>query len=805
MKRRVRVLVAGWMLILAPASGHVRALGQQPPGGPAAHSGSEPRALLNRYCITCHNQKTRTAGLALDTMDVSRVGEHAEVWERVVRKLRGGLMPPAGRPRPEPDTYGGFINWLEAELDGAAALHPNPGRKETLHRLNRVEYRNAIRDLLALDVDETLLLPADDASYGFDNIAGILKIDQSRMERYLAAATKISRAALGGPSAAPSSETFVLPAELPQYDHIDGLPFGTRGGTLIQYNFPQDGDYVINVELLCATEPGTKCDAAGGFNEPHQLEISVDDERVGLFTLEARPMQSGYKPEWDDLLKVRVPVRAGPRRVAVTFLKTLPSIEYVRPGLRVRFQKPFRYYADVQRIYEPFIDRVTITGPYDPRGSGDTPSRRRVLVCRPASAADEASCAKLILSKLARHAFRRPVNDVDLERLLVFYRDGRRAGFEAGIETALRRLLVSPEFLFRIERDPPSIAPNTSYRVSDLELASRLSFFLWSSIPDDELLDAADHGLLQDPAALERQARRMIADPRSRALVDNFISQWLQLRNVDAARPSAWLIPDFDEGLRHDLRRETELFCESIIREDRSAVDLLRADFTFVNERLARHYGIPYVKGSRFRRVTIDDNNRRGLLGQGSILTVTSRPNRTSPVLRGRWILENILGTPPPSPPANVPAFAEKEDGSKARVLSMRDRMSSHRTNAVCASCHSVIDPLGFALENFDAVGRWRDVDEAFSRIDVSGALPDGSKVDGPAALRQALLNRPERFVMTMTEKLLTYAIGRGVEYYDMPALRKIVREARADDYRFSSLVLGIVNSRPFQMRSTGS
>ena len=813
--RPLIIIVTGWMTIVAITSSQLQAIAPSlPVSGTsrpqqrrnASATVSPQRALLDQYCVTCHNQRAKIAGLSLDTMDVSRVAEGAEVWEKVVRKLRGGLMPPAGRPRPDQRAYDEFTMWLEAELARAVTVNPNPGRKDTFHRLNRAEYRNAIRDLLAVDVDVNSLIPADDASYGFDNIAGVLKIDQSRMERYLSAAIKISRAAVGSPPPAPSVETFALSPELPQYDHVDGLPFGTRGGILIHHNFPLDAEYVIKAELRCAVEADLRCDAAGGFVEPHELEITVDDERVGLFTLEARPMRPGYREEWDELLKVRLPVKAGPRDIGVTFLKTVPSIEYVRPGLRARFQKPVRYRADTQRVWEPFIDKVTITGPFSASGPGDTPSRRRIFVCYPATPGEEASCAKTILSTFARRAYRRPVSDSDLPRLLEFYNEGRtKAGFDAGIEMALRALLVSPRFLFRVESDPANITPNTVYPLGDIELASRLSFFLWSSIPDDELLDVASRGTLKDPAVLEQQVRRMLADARSTSLVSNFVGQWLQLRNVEAARPSPPLIPDFDEDLRQSLRLETELFVESVLREDRSTLELLTANYTFLNERLALHYGVPNVNGSHFRRVTLPGESRRGLLGHGSILTVTSRPNRTSPVLRGKWMLENLLGTPPPPAPANVPPLAEKEEGSQGKVLSVRERMAEHRSNPVCATCHTMIDPLGFALEHFDAIGRWREVDEAFGPIDASGTLPDGSKFDGVAGLREVLLRHPERFVTTMTEKLLTYALGRGLEYYDMPAVRRIVREAVPTNYKMSSLIMGIVTSMPFQMRKSGS
>ena len=588
------------------------------------------------------------------------VGADADVWERVVRKLRAGMMPPAGRPRPDRASHDGLVAWLEAELDRAAAVHPNPGRTETFHRLNRTEYRNAVRDLLALEVDVAALLPADDASYGFDNIAGVLRLNESLMERYLAAAARISRAAVGRPLAAPTAREFRIPEERRQYGRVVGLPFGTRGGTLITYNFPQGGEYVIDVDLLCRI--AGECDGSAGFADRHELEVTLDGERVALFTLEPH---EGIDVEPQEL-QVPIVVEAGPREVGVAFLK-LPSAVEVE-SLRQRFFRPYYLNGNSMQqrwsIYQPFVDRVTISGPFNPGTVGETPSRARIFTCTPAGGVDETACAREILAALVRRAFRRPVGPDDIERLMAFFAAGRGEGsFDTGIETALSRILTSPEFLFRIEVDPADAAPDTGYRISDLELASRLSFFLWSSIPDDALLDAAGRGALRDPAVLDRQVRRMLADPRSRALVDNFAGQWLQLRNLDAVFPAVPLFPDFDDSLRQAFRRETELFVESILREDRGALELLTADYTFLNERLALHYGIAGVRGSHFRRVSLRDTGRRGLLGHGSILTVTSRPNRTSPVLRGKWILENILGTPPPAAAAERSAAAGRRGG----------------------------------------------------------------------------------------------------------------------------------------------
>ena len=776
-------LVTGLIVVLSMVPG--RAATRQQLAGQPPSSASWQGALLDRYCVSCHNETLRTGGLALDTLDVANVPEGAEIWEKAVRKLRGGLMPPLGRPRPDAATYDRMVTWLETELDRGAEAQPNPGRTETFHRLNRAEYGNVIRDLLALDVDVAELLPSDNSSYGFDNMAGVLKINQSLLERYLLAARKVSRLAVGRPPSFPAAETFRVPIALPQYDRLDGFPFGTRGGTRIRYTFPVDAEYTINVELV------------GGANnpEPHELEVSIDGERVKLFTVKIE-QRGAYDPESDPEYEVRVRVTAGPHDVVVTFLRK--SLLVVDGGSRLPFTKPRTYGGS---ILEPFVGSVTITGPFDMAGSGDTPSRRRIFSCRPTGPADEERCAKEILSTLARRAYRRPVTELDLERLLPFYTEGRSGGgFDAGIDAALRRLLVSPEFLFRIAADPPNIAPNTSYRIGDLELASRLSFLLWSSIPDDELLDLAARGLLSDQRVLEQQMRRMLVDTRAEALVDNFFGQWLQLRNLELVAPDDNLFPNFDDGLREAFRKETALFLDSILREDRSVLELLTADYTFVNERLAKHYDIPNVKGSHFRRITLVDERRRGILGHGSILVVTSRPNRTSPVLRGMWILENILRSPPPDPPANVPPLEEKTTGP-GRVMSVRERMAAHRSDPVCASCHAMIDPPGFALEGFDAVGRWRDIDESLNPIDTSGTLPGGLAFDGVVDFRDVLLNRSEAFVTVIAEKLLSYALGRGLEYYDMPTVRSIVNEAAKSDYRFSALVRGVVKSVPFQMR----
>ena len=759
---------------------------------------SAERALVDRYCATCHNDRLRTGGFSFDAIDLDDVAAYPEAFEKVVRKLRAGAMPPRPRPRPDQDAYDGFRARLEGELDRAAAANPNPGRTETLHRLSRTEYRNAVRDLLALDADVDQLLPADDTSYGFDNIAGVLGVSPTLMDRYLSAARKISRLAVASPVPSPTADTFRIASDLGQDERIEGLPFGTRGGVLVDYHFPEDAEYVIEVM------PDGPLRV-----EPHQLEVTVDGERVELLTVGKAPDPDeprGLYVPTIDTLKVRIPIKAGPRQVGVAFVrKTSAEPE----GIRKLYRRPFTGEGSGgDSRYQPYVESVTIAGPYEASGARpveETPSYARVFVCRPAGAvpADEAACARRILARLGRRAYRRPVTGDDVERLLTFYERGRAQGsFETGIEMALRRLLVSPEFLFRIERDPDGVAAGANYRLSDLELASRLSFFLWSSIPDDELLDVAARGELADPAEFERQARRMLADPRSDALVTNFAGQWLTLRNAAAVQPDEDAFPDFGEGLRQAFRRETELLFTSVLREERSTLDLLAADYTFVNERLAQHYGIPNVRGSHFRRVALDDDARGGLLGHGSILTVTSYANRTSPVLRGKWILENILGTPPPPPPPDVPDLETAEGGAP---LSMREAMEQHRANPVCASCHQLMDPPGLSLENFDAVGRWRDRSETKAAIDASGTLPDGTEYEGPSGLKAALLRHPDRFVTTVTEKLLTYALGRGVEYYDAAAVRSIVRNAAENDYRLSSLILGVVESVPFQMRRSPS
>ena len=764
-----------------------------------AQAATEYRALLDQYCVTCHNQRRvegrdepvtaltsqlRAVGLALDALDLSAVAADAAHWEPVVRKLRGGLMPPAGRRRPDQATLDQFRAWLETELDGAAAARPDPGRTATFHRLNRAEYRNAIRDLLALEIDVDDFLPADDASFGFDNIGGVLRMSQSLLERYLDASRAISRLAVGSPPPVPFSETFRTAQDEQQHERAAGLPFGTRGGMLVSYQFPLDADYDLSIQLS-----GTR-----GLRDEHRLEVTVDGEPVELPTVDP-----------GSTIEVRVPVAAGRRDIGVAFYRNPPVlVEQVRE----RFQNPRTSgNSGGPGGSMPYVTSLTIAGPHNIRGPGSTPSRNRVFVCRPATVSEEPGCARMILSDLARQAYRRPVTDADIEVLFEFYEMGRANGahFESGIELALRRLLVSPEFLVRIEADPADVVPGTPYRVTDIELASRLSFFLWSSIPDPELLDVAERGTLSQPAELEQQVRRMVADPRSKALTTNFAGQWLQLRNLATViRPGDPYSLAFDETLRQAMITETEMFFDHVVRQDRGVLELLTADYSYLNGRLAGHYDIRNVQGAHFRRVVFPaESPRGGLLGHGSILTLTSHAIRTSPVLRGKWILNNILGTPPPDPPPNAPALVDRK--THARVETMRERMSAHRTDPVCAACHSMIDPAGFALESFDAIGRSRVVDESFNALDTSGTLPDGTAFDGAAELRAALVAHPERFVGTVTEKLLTYALGRGLDYYDMPAVRRIVREAEAGGYSMQSIIVGIANSYPFLHRRSES
>jgi mono/diheme cytochrome c family protein len=791
---------------------------QQPPASAPPAPIAAHKTFVTRYCASCHNDRLKRGGLSLDAAAALDIGEHPDVWEKVLRKVRARQMPPVGLPRPDEATYNGEITTLETSLDRAAAASPNPGRTATLRRLTRTEYQNAIHDLLALDVDVSSLLPADESSYGFDNVT-VGDLSPTLLDRYINAAEKISRVAVGRPSVSPDGETIRIPADLTQEGHIDGLPIGTRGGALIKYTFPMEGEYEIQIRLT-----RDRNEHVEGLNDAADLELLIDRERVQLFTVKPPAHDAGfsddYQPNHDNVdrdLHIRVPMKPGPHAVGVAFVKTPTAlIETARQPYQAHFNS-YRH----PRL-QPAVYSIAIIGPYAAKGPGDTPSRRKLLVARPTGPNDEDAAARTILASVMRRAYRRPVTDGDVQGAFDLYtqakanasepgvagapgeppRVNRAAsrfdGFNAGIEMALSAVLVSPEFLFRVEQDPRGAAPNTPYRISDLELASRLSFFLWSSIPDDELLDVAVAGKLHEPATLERQVKRMLADNRSRSLVTNFASQWLHLRNLDSMTPDMRLFPDFDDNLRQAFRQETELFFESILREDRSALDLLRANYTFVNERLAKHYGIPHIYGTRFRRIELgEDSGRGGLLRQASILTVTSYATRTSPVIRGKWVLDNLLGVPPPPPLPDVPALKDNTvDGN----LTVRKRLAEHRTNAVCASCHNLMDPVGLSMEKFDAIGR-RRADEDGVPIDASGGLPDGSHFADVAGLEKALLSRPEIFVGTFAEKLLTYGLGRGVEYYDAPAIRTIVRDSRTQDFRVSSLILGIVKSAPFQMR----
>ena len=826
----------GWsatvvLLVVALAADFGDLIAAGAPQEPSAVSTAEvspQRAILDEYCVTCHSERIvsrpadpdeslqatqlRKVGLMLDSEDVTNVAANPEVWEKVVRKLRVGAMPPPPRPRPDTATYDGLRAWLEDELDRAAAANPDPGRTLAFHRLNRTEYRNVIRDLFDLDVDVSELIPADAPDeHGFDNNAGALSFSPALLERYVSAAHKISRLALGVSPAGPVSTTVDVPLNLIQDDRrSEDLPFGSRGGVAFNHTFPVDGLYRIKVKLQTNYVQFVR-----GLDIPHDIEISLDGERLAKFTIggEAPGLAAPYSyagnirgdDEWESYqmrisdagLVVEVPVKAGPRVVGATF----PREQWEDEGVLQPRQYGFALAVNEMPDMNPRVASIEITGPMTDEGPGDTPSRRRILICRPATPAAEPGCATEILSSVARRAYRRPVTDDDVATLLEFYEAGRvQGGFESGIQFALERLLASPDLLLRIERDPVDSESGAAYPISDVELASRLSFFLWSSLPDDELLALAEAGTLGDPLVLTQQVRRMLADDRAAALVDGFVGQWLYLRNLASVYPTPSEFREFDENLREAFQQETEYFIEHQLRADRSMLELLSADYTFVNERLAQHYGMSDVYGSHLRRVSVEGGRQVGLLGHASLMTVTSYPNRTSPVLRGKYVLENLLGAPPPEPPPNIPALKETDADGAPR--SLREAMVEHRENPACRVCHAPMDPIGFSLENFDAVGAWRAT-FAGEPIDASGVLPDGSAFDGPTGLRDLLLSRPADFVGTVTEKLMTYALGRGVEYYDMPTIRRIVREAEADGYRWSAIIHGIIDSAPFQMRRT--
>ena len=748
------------------------------------------RAVLDRYCVVCHNAKLKTANLELDKLDLTHLGDHAEIGEKIVRKLRAGMMPPTGMPRPSSAVQEGLISWMENELDRSAVTYvPPPG----LHRLNRAEYTNAIRDVLGLKVDATKFLPPDDSTRGFDNIAGALKLSPALLEAYLSASGKISRLAVGDVSA-PTQAVFEAAPDTAQNYHIVGLPFGTRGGLLIKYQFPADGQYTFRVKGVTGY-----FQAVLGGVKGEQLEVTVDGERVRLF-------------DWDKEISnttgvgkatQRIPVKAGLHTVGVTFLATndIPGSELNRPFLRT-MNTPGSIPG---YLFYPHVGQVTIEGPFQPKGAADTAAYRKIFVCRPSAPGEEAPCARTIASTLVKHAFRRPATPADLATLMEFYQVGRSDGgsFDDGIEAVVQRVLADPQFVYRLESEPEGLRAGKAYTIDDLALASRLSFFLWSTVPDDELIDLATRGKLRNPAVLEHQVRRMLEDPKSDALITNFTGQWLNVRALQTSEPVVDLFPDFDDNLRAAFKSEVELFFGSIVHEDRSVLDLLNANYTFVNERLAKHYGIPDVYGSQFRQVTLpaDLDMRRGLLGKGALLTVTSVASRTSPVARGKWFLQTFLGVSPPDPPPNVPTIKESpvDSTGNTKVPTMRETMEAHHTNPVCATCHRIFEPIGLALENFDAVGTWRTQD-GDSPIDASGVLVDGTKITGVADLREYLVRHSDLFERVITEKLLTYALGRGVEYQDMPVVRSIVRASAPNEYRFSSIVMGIVKSAPFQM-----
>jgi hypothetical protein len=803
----IGVAVFGVVAVIGSTPLRLQAGQDSVPAGSSESAGH--KAVLAKYCVTCHNARLRTANLDLGSMNLDQLAAHPDVWEKVVLKLRSGAMPPAGRPRPDHATYDALAGWLETGLDRAAAANPNPGRR-VVHRLNRVEYTNAIRDLLALEIDGRSLLPTDESGYGFDNIADVLALSPGLLERYMLAAQKISRLAIGDPTITPTAETHTLSLALVQEERMnEDLPFGSRGGTVIRQNFPLDGEYRVRIRLRRSFNAGV----IRGLAQREEIDVRLDGERVKLFAVGGecvdsdeprcaqRPSGNAVTSEYyttaDDPLEVRFSAKAGLRAIGVTFLRQAAAPE----GAAARPPATLAYSTD---DYDGQMDiySVQIEGPLAVAGQGDTPSRRRIFACRPASAQEEEPCARKILTTLARRAYRRPVADRDLQHLLALYKVGRSDGsFESGIQLALEGLLVSPNFLVRIERDPANAVPGKPHRLTDLEIASRLSFFLWSSIPDDELLDIATRGQLKSPQVLEQQVRRMLRDPRSTSLISNFAGQWLYLRNMRVVTPDPRMFPEFDENLREAFQRETELFLESQLREDRSVLDMLTANYTYLNERLAKFYGIPGVYGSQFRRVQLSDDRRDGLLGHGSVLTVTSYPTRTSPVVRGKWLLENLFGAPPPPPPPDVVTDLGEETKPGLAAKSVRERLQNHRKNPVCSSCHSRMDPLGFALENFNGIGKWRTLD-GHTPIDATGVLPDSSRFDGPVEFRKTLMTHRNEFISTLTEKLLTYSLGRGTEAYDLPAVRKIMKEAAASDNRWSAIVLGIVKSMPFQMRT---
>ena len=763
---------------------------------PAQSAAASGQAFVGQYCAACHNDKLKSGGFSFTQVDLAHPGQDAEQAEKIILKLRTGLMPPAGMPRPKADALNAFVGDLETRLDRAAATHPNPGAP-ALHRLNRAEYRNSIHDLLGLDVDVETLLPADNITHGFDNMSEALTVTPTLMEAYVRAAGKIGRLAVGDPGMQPIVDTYRVATNFSQIRHVEGTPFGTRGGISVVHNFPADAEYVFRMTLVFTRNTFL----FGSTMEGEQLEVSVNGQRAAL--LDINPLM---KTGDNDLRTPPIKVKAGPQNISASFISKGdgPIDDFL--------QRPERSLADdfsgqiPGLTNPPHLRDLGIMGPYRATGVSDTVSRRRIFTCKPSTTDQEEPCAKEILSRLARQAYRRPVSKESFDDLMQVYWEGREHGnFESGVRMAVQFILANPEFAFRFERAPAGVHPGEDYRVSDLELASRLSYFLWSSLPDEELITVANQEKLRDPAVLQHQVKRLLADPRAEALAKNFAAQWLHLRGLADANPDVYLYPDSDDNLLQSMRRETELLFDSIVREDRSVVDLLKANYTFVDERLAKHYGIPNVQGNRFRRVSLADENRFGLLGQGSVLTVTSASNRTSPVARGKWVLEQLLGVSPPPPPPNVPALAENNvlGGETLKLRSVRERLEQHRAQEPCRSCHKIMDPIGLALENFDAVGAWRTRDSGFT-VDPSGQLVDGTKVDSPVGLREALLHDSDAYVSNFTAKLLTYALGRGLSASDMPTVRKIIRDA-GEDHRFGSIVLNIAKSAPFQMRRAGA
>ncbi len=755
-------------------------------------------ALVKQYCVTCHSDRLKTGGLTLETANAVNPPADAAVWEKVIKKVRAGMMPPTGMPRPPQAALDGLVAHLETTLDRAAFTTPVL-RKATLHRLNRAEYGNAVRDLLGVEVDTRALLPPDDEAFGFDNNANVLSVSTSLMERYLDAAWRVSSVAVASPKITPSLETFRVRGDLSQDDLVEGLPVGTRGGIAITYYFPADAEYVISPRLYRET-----VNIIRGLELPHQLEVAIDGQRVRLADFGGpKDEQANYNQptlagdQMEKRFQVRMPITAGPHTITVAFIKksSATTLELLKPFDRERIDP-------ITPVGIPELDKVTLEGPFKATPSTTSPSRRKIFSCQPASDREAGTCAATILTSLARKAYRGTLDAIETKRLMGFYEAERAGGgtFDDGVEAGLRFILVSPRFVFRSERDPEGLTAGSVYGIGDIELASRLSFFLWSSLPDETLLNLASQGKLRSPLVLEQQVRRMLKDPRAKALATNFAGQWLYLRNVKGHAPDSDVFPDFDHNLREALQRETEMLFEDVVQEDKAVTTLLSADYTFINERLARHYGIPGVYGMQFRRVAVTDDARRGLLGHGSILALTSQNNRTSPVLRGKYVLTNILGVPPPPPPDNVPPLNE----TPGKALTMRERMEEHRRSPACSGCHKLMDPIGLALENFDGIGKWRTIDNG-AAIDATSQLADGSAINGPASLREAILRRPELFVRNLTEMLLTYALGHGADHNDQPFIRAILKDASRTNYTFSSLVLGIVKSAPFQKRRSES